>query len=637
MKYLLVLIIGGLLIQPLYSQNLKDTLQLNQVTVTAAKTYTQEIGGRSSNISEEILEENKTKSLAELISDNSVANIKSMGQGALSTISFRGTSSTHTQVIWNGISLNSPQLGNFDFSQIPIFFVDNVKLYHGTGSFRNQTGALGGSVNFNNNSEKAPRYEIKLLAEYGSNKTFTEGLGLKKSFGDLTLSTRLYHQSSKNDYRYLNKVLTNIPFYERRAHADYKQSGVMQEAYYDLKTKGQLAAIVWWQYNDRNLPPPIFNQTKPNEHQSDHNLRTSLSYSNKKNKSSYRISTAYLTDRSYYTRRFDIALGDTAYKNKSGSWTVNGEYSYKFNSKFQLGSAINYRFDKVISDNFLNKEARRNIFSGRIFWQYNPLYRLQTEGQIMTETNSGKSAFTYNLGARYHLISELLSIKASHAYNYRFPSLNDLFWEPGGNKDLKPERGFSTDITLSLTPTIHDIKFGLDATFYNMNIKDWIMWIPVNNGYIWEPANFTKVLSQGFEIQGKANFNINKTKHDIIFNYGYTSSKDRSSRDDKTRNKQLPYIPLNKWNGRYSFAYRQFAFTYNINFTDIRYTSADESYFTNAYTIHNVQMQYLLKYKSDKKLKCSLRIDNLFNSYYESTQYYPMPLRSFSLQLSTTF
>lgn len=42
-----------------------------------------------------------------------------------------------------------------------------------------------------------------------------------------------------------------------------------------------------------------------------------------------------------------------------------------------------------------------------------------------------------------------LVAKASISRNYRFPSLNDLYFLPGGNPDLRNEHGFSYDAGVS--------------------------------------------------------------------------------------------------------------------------------------------------------------------------------------------
>ena len=88
-------------------------------------------GARVSRIDPEIISANKTRSLAELLTDHTSIYIKSLGTGALSTASFRGASASQTRVNWNGINITPPMSGTFDFSQIPVFFTDNISLYYG--------------------------------------------------------------------------------------------------------------------------------------------------------------------------------------------------------------------------------------------------------------------------------------------------------------------------------------------------------------------------------------------------------------------------------------------------------------------------------------------------------------------------
>ncbi|MBP6512026.1 MAG: Plug domain-containing protein, partial [Bacteroidia bacterium] len=54
--------------------------------------------------------------LADRLNRESALFVKSYGSGSLSTVSIRGTGAAHSAVLWNGISLNSPMLGLYDFS-----------------------------------------------------------------------------------------------------------------------------------------------------------------------------------------------------------------------------------------------------------------------------------------------------------------------------------------------------------------------------------------------------------------------------------------------------------------------------------------------------------------------------------------
>ena len=102
----------------------QDTVKLNQITVTAQKKdILNGVGVKSTFIEQDVIKSNMTKSLGELLLESTPLQIKSMGQGAMTTISIRGTSSAHTTVLWTGLSIHSPHLGTFDFSLVPVFFI----------------------------------------------------------------------------------------------------------------------------------------------------------------------------------------------------------------------------------------------------------------------------------------------------------------------------------------------------------------------------------------------------------------------------------------------------------------------------------------------------------------------------------
>ena len=270
---------------------------------------------------------------------------------------------------------------------------------------------------------------------------------------------------------------------------------------------------------------------------------------------------------------------------------------------------------------------------------YRVTQRLHLDAQLTGESVGDDVFGMYSVSGRYRVLGDYLSIKASNSYNHKIPSLNDLYWMPGGNPDLMPETGFSWDASLSSEPQIGAFKFKAEATYFHMNIDNWIMWIPSGNGYIWSPVNFDNVISQGAELALDIDLEMGKINHRISGNYGYTHSVNNSNRvDDDANGKQLPYIPRNRWNLGYNFDWnKKLWFHYAASFTDVRYVSSGEEYQTNAYTTHNAEVGY--RFKGDGKcgLNLSLKVDNIFDAYYESTQYYPMPLRMFWFRAIFTF
>ena len=82
-----------------------------------------EIGVQKTAFDSVILNEHIALSIADVLNFNSSIFVKHYGRATLSTASFRGTSPAHTQVLWNGMKINSPMLGMTDFSMIPACFV----------------------------------------------------------------------------------------------------------------------------------------------------------------------------------------------------------------------------------------------------------------------------------------------------------------------------------------------------------------------------------------------------------------------------------------------------------------------------------------------------------------------------------
>lgn len=619
-----------LLSSAVFAQEKADKdIRLKEVTVTErAKVANTEVAAKTRTIESKDMQSNLTRSMSELLSEVSALQVKSMGQGAMATVSIRGASSNHTQVQWNGITLNSPQTGSFDFSQIPVYFVDNVNIFYGGGEQLGASGAIGGSVNFSNGFKQVSRPVISVVSEVASNSTYSEAFNLIASHKRFTSSTRAFYQQSEGDFKFINKVYSKDWIYERRKNADYKQGGVMQEFFYTTKKGDELSAIAWWHTDNRSLPQSLLaNDNTKSEKIRSNNFRSMFSYKGDRDQHHFKGTAAYLNS----TSRYRLIFSDTTRTvNTSNSLILRGDYNYSGWKRVALAAALSYRFDEVSSDSYSNKGASRNTLTAQVLTTWRATRRLHLDLKTSAEMVDNKLYAYYNAGARYRFIDRYLTMKVSNSYNFRAPSMNDLYWEPGGNPDLQPEKGFSSDITLESNPQFGAFDLHFDVSYFHKNISNWIMWIPKGNGAIWEPVNFDNVKSQGAEANARAGFASGKSRHELSFNYAYTRSLNNSGRDDGAHGMQLPYMPVNRWTAGYKYNLSdKLWFYYYAQFTDARFTSADQSYQTPPYTTHNAEVGYNLKLKKGPAITFSVKADNIFDAYYESTQYYPMPLRMF--------
>ena len=118
---------------------------MHEVNILAPRRLS-DTGIQRTTLDTTVLHQNVALSMSDILTQHSSLFIKSYGRATESTAEFRGTSPSHTQVLWNGLKINSPMLGTVDFSTIPSYFVDQASLLHGASSLVLTGGGLGGAV-----------------------------------------------------------------------------------------------------------------------------------------------------------------------------------------------------------------------------------------------------------------------------------------------------------------------------------------------------------------------------------------------------------------------------------------------------------------------------------------------------------
>ena len=105
----IILLLAGMAFTKLYAQ---DTIVLHSVEVTAERNDVEVLKPLvARKLDTLVLQSKSTSSLSDLLIQHSPVFIKTYGPGGVSTASFRGTTASHTLVLWNGFQLNAPTLG----------------------------------------------------------------------------------------------------------------------------------------------------------------------------------------------------------------------------------------------------------------------------------------------------------------------------------------------------------------------------------------------------------------------------------------------------------------------------------------------------------------------------------------------
>ena len=238
---------------------------IETVTVVGARPMA-DIGIQKTVFDEELLREDVTFSLADMLTHNSPVYIKSHGRGTAATVSLRGTGASHTQVMWNGMSMNSPLFGMMDLSYIPSYFIDGATLYRGASSVGVTGGGLGGALSLDTRAKAGDGFGMQYTQGVASFRAFDEYLNLSYGTRRLKSETSVLLTTSENDFTYRNYAKKDFVLdeagnvigwsypTERNRNCRYRDFHVLQELYYDAGRAGDFALSAWYMDSSRGLP-----------------------------------------------------------------------------------------------------------------------------------------------------------------------------------------------------------------------------------------------------------------------------------------------------------------------------------------------------------------------------------------------
>jgi len=556
--------------------------------------------------------------LTDLLNFNSTLYFKEYGRGMLSTVSFRGTTSSQTAVIWNGININSQMNGSTDFNTISGSDYNSISVKAGGGSILYGSGAIGGTVHLNNDLSFYNRFDTNLKLDYGSFNTI--GINYKTNISNEKWSTQIgfSKNSSANDYKYLDR-------YTWQGEQRWNQNGE-----YDIIT---VSANLGYKLNDRNIFK-LYSQTS----NTDRNTslvtesemkskyvngfnRNLLEYDGNFGKFTTNLKTAYIFENYQYFA--DNSTNVYTY-GKTESLITKADFGYTFFKSTQVNGVLDYNRTNGYGTGFGNHV--REIGSASLLVKQDFFEHWKNEFGIRKEsTNNYESPVLFSLGSSYQF-SKLYNLKLNLSRNFRIPTFNDLFWEPGGNPDLKPESSYQAEIGNVFTFK----NISLTQTFYYIKIKDLLQWVPGKNG-IWTPQNQDNVNSYGSETLLSWKKQFGKNTFGANASYAHTISE-----DDETGN-QLFYVPFDKVTASVSYSRNRVSAYYQFLYNGFVYTRADNDpdEIINDYTVSNLGIDYDFKLLDSFKL--GFQVLNIFNENYESLESRPMPGRNFNMYLTLKF
>ncbi|WP_040397992.1 TonB-dependent receptor [Cesiribacter andamanensis] len=568
------------------------------------------------------------QTLASLLQQRTPIYLREYGPGQLSTISFRGTGSSHTAVLWNGLNLNSPTLGQTDFSQLPVFALEGVQVQWGSSSALYGSDALGGTIQLQTRPQHWQQgWGLRARQEAGSFGARFSGLAGQWTRQRWQTDLRLYRQSADNDFPYTNTLLRTRPR-EQNTHSAFWQEGVVAQLGFKPAAEREWGLQSWWNRSWRQIQPPMGSIMGTDEQQQEA-LRLNLQYKQVVKQGQWQAQLGWLSDELVYNGAQFI----------SRQLIAKSDWEQDLGPSWRLQAGGQWSRRQATNANYEAAEIRLESFA-LLRWQ--PHSRWTNTFTIRQVLADGAWApLAPSLGSEAGLFS-FLTLKAAAGRHYRLPTLNDRFWPWFGKPELKAEQGWHAEGGLATNALpLFGGKAKAEATRYWLLIDDWILWLPTVvpgpdgeplSG--WGPRNIQQVYSRGWE--GNLDWQ-HAGGWSLGTNAAYTRTENRLALHafDRTAGRQLPFTPYWKAGGWLRWHRKGWLAELNHTYVGRRFTTGEEDPF------NSLPPFWLLDLSAGKQLQWRrhsvsllLQARNVLDHQYQNYERRPMPGRHYNLSIT---
>lgn len=541
--------------------------------------------------------------------------------GGLTDVFIRGAASSHTLVLIDGVKVNSPTTGGFDFSNIDISNIERIEILRGPQSTLYGSEAIGGVINIITKRGKG-KPSFNILQEAGSQGTLRSVLGFN---GEITSDAK--NSDSTMDYSFIYSQ-TNVSsgFYASRFRGNRERDRVRKESFslstglnfsstkrlnLTINHNTSFLELDKWDFSGGTMQVV----DDPNYTEEMQNTLFSLSYKQDGKPHSSQTTLAFIdttlegSDPDDFFNNYKIDTQNLRFEHFS---------NFKITEYYTFSSGFEYRKEKGKNQNNFNK-----FITNRAFFIQNDLKLFQEKLNFVSglrndEHSKFGSKNTYRLALSYYIPEYTTLFHTSYGTAFRAPSLNELFYPFGiGNEELAPEESWGYDV--GVRRRLLRGKLELDLTYFFNSIKELIEFVPPT----FKAENVDRAKIKGFE------FKINYLPFSWLNgSFGFTQMQTKDLEKDR---------PLAR---RPKFKYTNQLIIKPIDTLNIISTTSiiqkridtDGSDLDN-YLREDLTINYQLK--QDKEVY--VRFENLFNRRYEEIRFYDTPGFSFYTGINFKF
>lgn len=520
---------------PIFTSAQSDTVKLKKFDVVGAAIEKDLPGAFIDRHDLEEIPLAEIGGMDQVLQSRTNLNLRGYGPGGSYGLSIRGSSPSQVQVAINGIPFDNPGLAQADLSLLSVAGFSDVAVYRGSSSAYVGNAAVGGAILIKPTIAKDN--SISQMFGFGSFGRFASSTQINFKTKQLASTTQVFYREARNDFDRPNPLrrqeMQPVP------NAAFESYGVSQNLEW-IRGSSTWNLFFFGTATNREIPP---NLSKP----------TSKAFQEDRN-GRLQIGNAYaLNSNSRFETDIAVDFGSLLYVDPLSNIDAPSNFTtFHIQSRYlgtwkkwrtQLG--LLYRHSIAETSNYTSARDRSSpAIYGGVTRKFNS-EKTEISAFLRQEFLNGSALPLIPVVSATHKLAESFEISASAGRSYRIPGLNDLFWEPGGNPDLKPESGWFQEAGFAFNPGFSESDLSIKATAFHRIIDNWIIWRPGPS--YWSPQNLRSVKSQGVESSLTFNQRFGEIglKHSIQATYAESTNLEPAFEGDQSHAKQLIYTP--KW------------------------------------------------------------------------------------------
>lgn len=541
--------------------------------------------------------------------------VRSGSPGQVTSAFLRGASSSSTLVMIDGVQVNSPTTGGFNFGNLTTDNIEKIEVVRGPQSTLYGSDASGGVINIiTKKGGGKPRLVVR--SEAGRYSTFRHSAHIAGSHGKASYAVSLSRADTEGAFE----------------NDDYENSTLVGRVTSSVSDNLELSLVARVVDSGGGVPGQRFIRFDPNARIDDRLTTLALQVENVRGRWHHRLLISNAEGELEFEDPVDPEengpfAGNFSSNIKTSISTVDWQHDFyllPFNVitagvEWQRLEGANASTGPFGATDFDTSMTSRAFYIQNHFRQNN---RFNLTAGVRVDDHSSFGPST-NLRITSAYIFDPMGwgptkVKGSWGTGFRAPSINELYFPNYGNPDLKPEENESFEV--GLEQKLMDGRIGLAVTYFSTDFENLIDFDL--NTFL--AGNISESQSKG--IEGMGSFQLNG-KLIVSANYTFLDTKDKTTGNPLLRRPKHkagininsnPISPLNL----------------NVNITlvgerwDDDFDFSPEGRRQDFYPGYK-KLDVAFSWDVAKHIRLFGRVENLTDEKYEEAAGFPAPGRAF--------